>query len=97
MDYNDYKRKCVGECKIEETNKSDKITLKDEQKTKKRPKRNTLDIKRDLISNLKEFLDDLLETLPEEEDLLIMRIFLIEQLPIDILINQINGYVLPSS
>ena len=63
--------------------------------TKKRPKRNILDIKRDLINNLKEFLDDLLETLPEEEDLLIMRIFLIEQVPIDILINQINGFVLP--
>src|SRR5271169_6362044 len=66
-----------------------------EKKELKRPKRNMLDIKQDLIRNLKEFLDDLLETLPDEEDLLIMRIFLIEQVPIDLLIQQINKFVIP--
>ena len=48
-----------------------------------------------MINNLKEFLDDLLETLPEEEDLHIMRIFLIDQIPVDNLIQQFNKYVLP--
>jgi len=62
---------------------------------KQRPKRNALSIKLDLINNLKEFLDDLLETLPEEEDLHIMRIFLIDQIPVDNLIQQFNKYVLP--
>ena len=33
----------------------------------KRPKRSKIDIKSDLLNNLKEFLDDLLETLPKEE------------------------------
>lgn len=97
MDYKDYKRKCGYECKIEPEQKEEQKTSpkKETKKITKRPKRNILDIKRDLINNLKEFLDDLLETLPEEEDLLIMRIFLIEQVPIDILINQINRFVLP--
>lgn len=62
---------------------------------KSRIKRNIFDIKKDLISNLTEFLDDLLQTLPNEEDLLIMRIFLIDQVPIDVLIDQINKFVLP--
>lgn len=68
------------------------MSIKEE---KKRPKRDSLSIKKDLINNLKEFLDDLLETLPEEEDLHIMRIFLIDQIPIDTLIQQFNKYVLP--
>jgi hypothetical protein len=71
---------------------------KEEVKTEnkqKRPKRSKIDIKLDLLNNLKEFLDDLLETLPEEEDLHMMRIFLIDQISIDFLIEQINKYVLP--
>lgn len=66
-----------------------------EKVEKKRPKREPLAIKIDLINNLKEFLDDLLETLPEEEDLHMMRIFLIDQIPIDTLIQQFNKFVLP--
>ena len=67
-----------------------------EKKNEKKPiKRDVFAIKKILISNLAEFLDDLLEILPHEEDLLIMRIFLIEQMPIDLLIDQINKYVLP--
>jgi hypothetical protein len=67
----------------------------EKKERKSRPKRDLISIKKDLLSNLKEFLNDLLETLPEEEDLHIMRIFLIDQLPIDFLIDQINKYVLP--
>lgn len=103
MNYTDYKkekeRECVGVCKIREHDTHQRVEKQvnpiDEVKKVKRPKRNILDIKKDLLSNLKEFLDDLSETLPQEEDLLIMRIFLFEQVPIDLLINQINKYVMP--
>lgn len=44
---------------------------------------------------VKDFLNELVEQFPDEEDLLIMRIFLIDQIEIDLLISQFVKYILP--
>jgi hypothetical protein len=86
MDYKNERKQRVDESRVDG---------RTDVKRRTEVRRNILDIKRDLIENLKEFLSNLLEILPDEEDLVIMRIFLIDQVPIDLLITQINKFVVP--
>jgi hypothetical protein len=46
-------------------------------------------------TNVKDFLNELVEQFPDQEDLLIMRIFLVDQIPTDMLINQFIKFVIP--
>lgn len=45
--------------------------------------------------SMSDFFDDLISALPEEEDLQIMRIFLLDQLETEMIIDQFVRYVLP--
>jgi hypothetical protein len=45
--------------------------------------------------NLNDFFDELIQQYPQEGDLLIMRFFLSEQIPMQDLMNQFIRYVLP--
>jgi len=47
-----------------------------------------------LNSNITRFLSELEDTFPEEEDLLMMRL-VITSVPIDLIIDQFNKYVIP--
>ena len=48
-------------------------------------------------TNILEFLDELIEQFEEEGDLLVLRFFLSEQVPIEMLMNQFLLYVYPHS
>ena len=46
--------------------------------------------------NMMEFFDDLIEQYPEEGDLIVIRFFLAEQTPVEIMINRFIDVVLPN-
>ena len=48
-----------------------------------------------IYDNIKDFMDDLLEQLPGEEDLLLLRLLLLETVSIELVIQCFNSYVLP--
>jgi hypothetical protein len=55
----------------------------------------TLEVMKEFQETVKDFLGELVEQFPNETDFIIMRIFLIEQIPIEFLITQFSKYVLP--
>lgn len=55
----------------------------------------SMEIMKEFQETVKDFLSELVEQFPNETDFIIMRIFLIETIPIEFLITQFAKFVLP--
>ena len=81
--------------KTESKPKTESKLITAAKKVVERKSRPRFEIITELHEKMSDFLGELVERFPEESDFLVIRMFMIEQLPIEDLINKFNKYVMP--